>query len=213
MIVSDKKIGLMKDLISEGSINIPKVGDIVDAKIIEVKPHMAFIDLENFKTAIIPGREIKQNPQEFKKVSKGDTISVKITNSENEEGYVEASLLKAGEEKSWQKLEEKMENKETIEAKVTKANKGGLMVSVEGIEAFMPVSQLSSKHYPRVEGGDKQKILQALNELINKTIKLKIINLDPRLKKLIVSERITEEKKLKKALEKYKIGDIIEGEI
>jgi len=84
-------------------------------------------------------------------------------------------------------------------------------VEIDKLEAFMPVSQLSASHYPRVEGGNKQKILQELNKLLNQNIKLKIIDLDSREKKLIVSEKAAEEKKLKKALEKYKVGDEIEG--
>lgn len=201
----------MGDLIAKVPFNVPKTGDVIEATVVAIKPSTIFLDLKNFKTGIILGREIKQNPQEFKKVKINDVITVKVTDIENEDGYTETSLLKAGEEKKWQALKEKMENGETIEAKVLKANKGGLMVEIEKIEAFMPVSQLSSAHYPRVEGGNKQKILLELNKLVDKTINLKIIDLDPREKKLIVSEKATEEKKLKKALEKYKPGDVVEG--
>jgi small subunit ribosomal protein S1 len=212
-ISADKKSGLMKNLISSEVFNIPKTGDVVEGRIIGINPQVIYLDLEGFKTGIILGREIKENPSEFKKIKIGDLITVKIIGLENENGYVETSLLKAGEEKNWQTFREKMEQGEIIEANVLKANKGGLMVEIHGVEAFMPVSQLSPSHYPRVEGGDKQKILQALNQLVSKTIKLKIIDLDPREKKLIVSERAAEEKKFKKALAKYKIGDVVEGEI
>lgn len=201
----------MGELISKIPFNVPKIGDVVEATIIGAKPSMIFLDLKNFKTGIILGKEIKQNPKEFRNIKPGEPISVKIINIENEDGYAEVSLLKAGEEKKWQVLREKMESGETIEAKVLKANKGGLMVEIEKIEAFMPVSQLASAHYPRVEGGNKQKILLELNKLVDKTINLKIIDIDQREKKLIVSEKATEEKKLKKALEKYKIGDEVEG--
>lgn len=212
-VLTDKKIGLMKNLISKASFNIPRAGDIIEAKVIAIKPQTIYLDVENFKTGVILGKEIKENPQQFKNLKPGDSISVKVTSLENEDGYVEASLLRAGEERKWQVLKEKMEKGEIIEAEVLKANKGGLMIEVNNIEAFMPVSQLSSSHYPRVEGGDKQKILQSLNQLIGKKIKLKIIDLDPREKKLIVSEKAAGEKRLKKALEKYKIGDVVEGEI
>ena len=193
-VVTDKKSGLMNDLVSKASFNIPRPGDIIEARIIALKPQAIYLDLENFKTGIILGREIKKNPQEFKNIKAGDLIAVKVTKLENEDGYMETSLLKAGEEKKWQFLREKMETGEVIEAEVLKANKGGLMIEVNGIEAFMPVSQLSSSHYPRVEGGDKQKILQALNKLINKKLKLKIIDLDPKERKLITSEKAAEEK-------------------
>lgn len=212
-VMNDKKTGLMKDLVSKASFDIPKINDVIDGKVIAIKPQAIYLDLENFKTGIILGKELKQNPQEFKNIKPSDIIKVKVINLENEDGFLETSLIKAGEEKKWQWLQEKMEKREIIEANVLKANKGGLMVEVNNIEAFMPVSQLSASHYPRVEGGDKQKILSALNDLLGKTIKLKIIDLDIQEKKLIVSEKAAEEKKLKKALEKYKVGDIIEGKV
>lgn len=211
--ITDKKSSLMTDLISKVDFSIPKSGDVIEAKVIAIKPSMIFLDLKNFKTGLILGKEIKQNPSEFKNIKVNDIVPVKIVELENEDGYAEVSLLKAGEERKWQVLREKMENSEIVEAKVLKANKGGLMMEVEKIEAFMPVSQLSANHYPRVEGANKQKILQELNKLINQTLRLKIIDLDPREKKIIVSEKAAEEKKLKKALEKYKMGDVIEGTI
>jgi small subunit ribosomal protein S1 len=209
--LTDKKTSLMQALLAEGKFDIPKVGDVIETTVTAIKPQMIFLDLKNFKTGVILGKEIKQNPKEFKNIKVNDVITVKITELENDDGYAEVSLLKAGEEKKWQFLKEKMENGEIIEAKVLKANKGGLMIEIDKIEAFMPVSQLSSAHYPRVEGGNKQRILQELNKLVNATLKLKIIDLDPREKKLIVSEKSADEKKLKKALEKYKVGDIVEG--
>ena len=165
-VIADKKTGLMKDLVDKVDFNIPKINDVIDGKIIAIKPQAIYLDLENFKTGIILGKELKQNPQEFKNIKPDDIIKVKVINLENEDGFLEASLTRAGEEKKWQTLQEKMEKGEIIEANVLKANKGGLMIEVNGIEAFMPVSQLSSSHYPRVEGGDKQKILSALNDLI-----------------------------------------------
>ncbi|MBU2564521.1 S1 RNA-binding domain-containing protein [Patescibacteria group bacterium] len=208
-----QKSNLMQDLLSEGRFNIPKRGDTVDAKIISIRSTGIHLDLENFKTAMIVGREIKTSPHVFKSIKPGDTIAVKIIKLENEDGFVEASFVKAGEEKKWETLKQVMEKQETIEANVLKANKGGLMIEVSGIEAFMPVSQLSSKHYPRVEGGDKQKILLELNKLIGKSLKLKIIDLNIQEKKLIVSEKAAEEKKLKKSLEKYEVGNKVDGEI
>ncbi|MBD3282258.1 MAG: S1 RNA-binding domain-containing protein [Candidatus Portnoybacteria bacterium] len=204
----------MKDLLSQrSSFDIPREGQVIEAKIEAMKPHAVYLDLGNFKTGIIMGREIKQNSREFKKVKTGDTVPVKVINLENEDGYVEVSLVKANEEKRWEKLQEKMQEEEMIETKILKANKGGLMVEVEGIEGFMPVSQLSPEHYPRVEGGDKQKIFQELNKLVNQSIKVKVIDVNPNENKLIVSEKAAQSKKLKKALEKYKEGDTVEGTI
>jgi len=208
-----KNSPLMQAFFEQEVFNIPKTGDVIEGKIIALKPSIIYLDLGNFKSGVILGSEIKKHPFEFRKVKLNDIITVKIISIDNEDGYVEVSLLKAGEEKTWQALREKLDKNETIEAIVTKANKGGLMVEVNGIEAFMPVSQLASSHYPRVEGGDKTKILSELNKLVGQTLNLKIIDIDQRDKKLIVSEKATEEKKLKVALEKYKVGDIVEGTI
>jgi len=213
MEITTKKSNLMQNLLAKGRFNIPKPGDTIEAKIISIKSTGIHLDLEKFKTAMILGREIKMNPQAFKSIKPGDTVAVKIMKLENEEGNVEASLIKAGEEKKWETLRETMKKGDIIEATILKANKGGLMIEVNEIEAFMPVSQLSSSHYPRVEGGDKQKILLELNKLINTKIKLKIIDLNLSEKKLIVSEKAADQKKITKALEKYKVGDKIEGEI
>ncbi len=213
MKTENKVSTLMQNLLEKETFNIPKTGDVIEGKIIALKPSIIYLDLGNFKSGVILGSEIKKHPFEFRKIKLNDVITVKILSIDNEDGYVEVSLLKAGEEKAWQGLREKMEKAEIIDALVTKANKGGLMIEIEGIEAFMPVSQLSSAHYPRVEGGDKTRILSELNKLINQTLKVKIIDLNTREKKLIVSEKATEEKKLKIALEKYKVGDTVEGTI
>ena len=213
MKTENKPSTLMQNFLEKETFNIPKTGDVVSAKIIAVKPSIIYLDLGNFKSGVILGSEIKKHPAEFRKIKLNDVITVKILSIDNEDGYVEVSLLKAGEEKVWQGLRDKMEKGEIVDALVTKANKGGLMIEIEGGEAFMPVSQLASMHYPRVEGGDKTKILSELNKLVNQTLKVKIIDLDVREKKLIVSEKATEEKKLKIALEKYKIGDVVEGTI
>ena len=97
--------------------------------------------------------------------------------------------------------------------RVLGANKGGLLVEVEGFQGFLPVSQLSPEHYPRVEGADKTQILTKLQKLVGKDLGVKILTLDYKKDILIVSEKATETKKLKEILKKYKNGDVVSGEI
>ena len=94
-----KKSILMQSLLSKGDFTIPKKGDTIEAKIVSIKPTGVYLDLEKFKTGIILGREIKTNAKTFKNLKPGDTINVKVTNLENEDGYIETSFKKAGEEK------------------------------------------------------------------------------------------------------------------
>lgn len=194
-------------------IDVPKTGDVIGGTIFEINKNGLFIDLEGFKTGIVLPRELKEHPEYFKKIKTGDKILVKIVDLDNENGYVEVSLKEAGSEQGWEELENKMESKEIIESKVSRANKGGLILEINGAQAFMPVSQLSSEHYPRVEGGDAQKILQHLQKLVGQTLKVKIIDLDSKENKLIVSEKATQEKEIEEILKKYKVGDIVDGTI
>ena len=77
----------------------------------------------------------------------------------------------------------------------------------------MPVSQLNPDHYPRVSGGDKNRILDKLRELVNKDLEVKVIDADEKEEKLIVSERAVWEDSQKAVLDSYKVGDTVEGEI
>jgi small subunit ribosomal protein S1 len=199
-----------------------KVGDIVEGKIAGIGSFGIFVDLGKFGSGIIYKRELSGkdnqnsvfNPQEdLKKFKVGDELSVKIIEPENEEGYFGLSINEAREEIAWDDLRKIKENNETVEIKVLKANKGGLISELSGIQGFLPLSQLSSEHYPRVEGGDKMKILQELQKLIGEKLEVKIFDLDPKQKKLIFSEKAKEIKKLKETLKNCKINQVIKGTI
>ena len=201
-----------KEIFSKTDFQIPKAGDIIEGKFIEINKEGLFVDLESFKIGLVSMKELKENPEYLKKLKKENKGMVKIVKLENEDGYVELSLKEAGSEQSWANLENKMKTKEVVKAKVQKANKGGLILTLGEASAFMPVSQLSMEHYPRVEG-DAQKILQALQKLVGKELEVKIIGLNPEEEKLIVSEKAVQEKEVEEILKKYKVGDIIEGTV
>jgi len=203
----------LKNILLPTYLHIPKVGDIVEGEVLGINKNSLFVDLKNFKTGVVLAKELKKNPKFFKNIKIGDKIDVKILDLENEDGYIEVSLEEAGLEQGWKKLEKIMKNGEVIKAKVLKANKGGLILEVGGLQAFMPVSQLSTEKYPRVENGNTQKILQALQKLVSKELQVKIIDLDPKEEKIIVSEKATKEKELQETLKKYKVGDVIEGTV
>ncbi|PIQ05224.1 MAG: hypothetical protein COW72_02925 [Candidatus Nealsonbacteria bacterium CG18_big_fil_WC_8_21_14_2_50_37_10] len=84
---------------------------------------------------------------------------------------------------------------------------------MSGIPAFLPVSQLESCHYPRVEGGDMAKILKELQKFVGKEMEVKIFDLSKKERKLILSEKIKEIERIKEVLKNYKVGEVVEGEI
>ncbi|MFH1656714.1 MAG: S1 RNA-binding domain-containing protein [Candidatus Nealsonbacteria bacterium] len=194
-------------------IKPPKIGEIIEGKIIGKGKSSVFLSLGNWGTGIIYGKEFIDSKEQLKKLKTGDAIFSKIVDDENEEGYIELSLSKAGKELAWETLKQKKEKDENLSVKILGANKGGLLAEVSGIPAFLPVSQLSSENYPKVEGGDNQKILKALQKFIGTELEVKIFDLDQKEEKLILSEKAKGTGRIKEILENFKVGDIVNGEI
>jgi len=189
----------------------PKVGEIVEGKVVSPGRSSLFLDLGPRGIGIIYGAEFYKAKEMLKDLKPGQLIKTKVVGLEDENGYRELSLTEATKEIAWKELRESKEKNEEIEIKIKKANKGGLMANVKGIPAFLPVSQLSPEHYPQVKDGDKNKIMKALQEFIGETLKVKVLSLNPKKENLILSEKL--ETPEKKNLENYKVGDKVEGKI
>ena len=190
-----------------------RVGDIVEGQVLGIGRSAVYLNLGPQGTGIIFGREFLEEKDQLKGVKVGDTISAKIVELENEDGYIELSLREAGRELTWGKLKEQKAAEELLKVKVVGANKGGLLADVFGMQAFLPVSQLSQEHYPKVEDGDSAKILSALQAFMGEELEVEIFDLDPGEGKIILSERSKERRKVKEILSQYKVGDAVQGEI
>lgn len=206
----------MEELLnSKEAPELPKVGETIEGKIIEIGGNIIYVDLSPIGTGVIYsyGKGMFSNLSIFKDLKVGSPISAALVDLENEDGFVEMSLKQTGMDMVWKELERKMETGEVFLTKILEANKGGLMIKVNGIVGFLPASQLSSEHYPRVSDGDKNKILSLLSQLVGKELKVRIIVLDKKEGKLIVSEKATKEEEEKAKVATLKVNDIIEGEI
>jgi len=202
-----------KKLIPDFLISPPKPGDLVKGKIIGVGRSAVYIDLGPLGVGVILGREFQKGKDQLKNLEIGDEIDAKVVEPKNEDGYVELSVSEATAQMNWEKIKQIKEDKEIIAVKITGANKGGLLTKVLDIQAFIPVSQLSVEHYPRVKGADKNKILEELQKFIGEELEVRILSLSSKDKKIILSEKEKEVNEINKALEKYKVGDIVEGVI
>jgi len=197
-----------KDLIQP-----PRLGEVIEGKVIGIGKSALYLDLGFFGTGIIYGKEFKEAKNTLKDLKIGEEILAKVINLETEEGFVELSLRKADQEISWEKAKQKKEKGETIKVNILGANKGGLLTQIFDISAFLPVSQLSPSNYPRVENGDPAKILKELQKFVGKEMEVKILDISQKENKLILSEKAKTAEKIKDILEKYKIGDAVEGEV
>lgn len=202
-----------KTLMTTHPMTIPKVGDVVKCKIISIDKGDVHVDIEGMTVGVVRGRELFAEANEYANLKVGNEVEATVLEMENENGEMELSFRIAGYQRAWDSLRKWMQDGMTIKAKVLAANKGGVMMQVEGVAGFMPVSQLNPEHYPRVTGGDKNRILEKLRELVNKELEVKIIDVNEREEKLIVSEKAVWEDAQKAVLESYKVGDMVEGEI
>jgi len=200
-------------LLEEGGVDVPAPGDVVDGRVLEKETNMILLDLGALGIGAVYGVEMRDGMGIVSSLKVGDTLKAMVVDLENEDGYVELSVRQASYEKAWDDIQEKESSKTSILTKILDANKGGLIVEVNGITGFLPVSQLSGEHYPRVDDGDKSKILELLRKLIGKEISVRIIDADQSAEKLIVSEKAAQSEKEQALISQLKKGDIIEGEI
>lgn len=191
----------------------PKKGDLIEGEVLKKKKGTLFVGVKPFGTGIIYGREYNNAREIIKALKTGDKITAKIVDAENEDGYFELSLKEAGQELVWVEAEEARAGQTVFSLAPIEANKGGLIFEWKGLQGFLPASQLKTSHYPRVEGGDKDMILGELKKLMAEKLSVIVIDVDKKENKLIFSEKETEAGKMKDAIAKYKIGDVVDGEI
>ncbi|MFW6283750.1 MAG: S1 RNA-binding domain-containing protein [Minisyncoccales bacterium] len=188
---------LMDNLVAE-SPNPPKEGDMVEGTVVAIDKSSIYIDLPPFGTGIIYGREYIMARDIVRKIHVGDSVTAKVVDTKNEDGYIELSLKEAKQALIWGEVEEAIKKKTPLELVVQDANKGGLLLNWQGLQGFLPASQLKTEHYPRVTDGDKMKILEELRKLVGEKIVVSVIGATPDDGKLVFSEKDVE-----KAFERF----------
>ncbi len=199
--------------IADRSQNKPEVDSIVEGPVISVLKSSVYVDLSPFGTGIIYGREFINAKDIIKKINLGDIIKAKVVETENADGYTELSLKEAKAALTWSEAERAIKAKAVFLLEVKEANKGGLILDWQGLQGFLPASQLKADHYPRVMDSDKDKILKELKKLIGEKISVMIISTLPKEGKLIFSEKDNNPEEKKEILSKYNLGDEISCEV
>ena len=195
-------------LAKEGeSIKQAVAGDTVDGVVLSVKKHEILIDLGAKGVGLVPRREASY----ARNLEVGQEVTASVIDAEMEDGYVLLSLRKAVKDKGWDEIQAKLEAAEIVEVTPCDANRGGLLVEYEGIRGFLPVSQLSAEHYPRVGSADKDEILQRLNSLVGKNIKVRILDASKKDNKLIFSEKEAVKDGLAARFAELSVGDTVKG--
>jgi small subunit ribosomal protein S1 len=195
------------------SFVLPEPGALITGLVASINKSSIIVDLDGVMTGIIAGREMKDTMETVKELNVGDEVTSCVLEVENDEGLMVLSLRRASQEKTWNDFLDAHATGRITNVTPHEANKGGLLLNVDGIKGFIPVSQLAPLHYPRVNGADSAKILARLQKLIGKEFQVKIISIDKDNGKLILSEKAAYSAQRHQALAGLKVGDSVKGEI
>lgn len=199
----------MDDLLAQASDSVKQLttGEVVHGTILSIKKHEVLIDLGPLGVGLVPRREVSMSNN----YAEGDEVTASVVEVELDNGYSLLSMRKAARDRGWDEVAAKLESGEIVTVTPYDANRGGLLAEYEGVRGFLPVSQLSAEHYPRVGSSDKDEILQRLNVLVNKEIRVRILDADRKANKLIFSEKEAIKEGLAERFEKLSVGDTVKG--
>jgi len=199
----------MDELLAASDIQQLKTGDVVEGVISSIRKHEIWIDLGARGVGIVMRREIGNGQV----LEVGAPIVTSVVDPEMDEGYALLSMRRAVKDRGWDELQRLFETQEIVEITPYDANRGGLLVEIEGIRGFLPVSQLAAGHYPRVSGADKDEILQKLNQLLGKGLRVRVLDVSRKDNKLIFSEKEAVKDDMQSRFSELKVGDVVEGVI
>ena len=197
----------MDELLAGSDIQELKAGDVVEGVVTSVRKNEVWIDLGARGVGVVMRREIGHGQT----LEEGQEVVTSVVDPEMDEGHALLSMRRAAKDRGWDELQKAFDDQQIIEISPYDANRGGLLVELEGIRGFLPVSQLAAGHYPRVSGADKDEILQKLNALTSKTLRVRILDISRKDNKLIFSEKEAVKDDMASRFAKLKAGDVVEG--
>ncbi len=197
----------MDELLAQSDIEQLKTGDVVEGVVTSVRKNEVWIDLGARGVGVVMRREIGHGQT----LEEGQQVVTSVVDPELDEGHALLSMRRAAKDRGWDELQKSFDDQEIIEISPYDANRGGLLVELAGVRGFLPVSQLAAGHYPRVSGADKDEILQKLNALTSKTLRVRILDISRKDNKLIFSEKEAVKDDMAQRFAKLKTGDIVNG--
>ncbi len=177
-------MGALLAMEEQSQIHSLRRGEVVEGTIISVGRDGVIVDIGAKSEGLIPVNEMHSlGADPLSKLDTGDKLVAYVMQPETSEGEVLLSIDRARGERGWRQLQTLFESGESFEGEVTGFNKGGLLVNVEGVAAFVPLSQLVGLRPERSETG------AGLQTAVGRTLRLKVIELNRRRNRVILSER------------------------
>jgi len=183
------------------SLNTVKDKEVIEGTVIALNKREAVVNIGYKSDGIIPMSEFRYNPD----LKVGDTVEVFIENQEDKKGQLILSHKKARAARSWDRVNEALENNEIIKGYIKCRTKGGMIVDVFGIEAFLPGSQIDVKP------------IRDYDVFVGKTMEFKVVKINQEFKNVVVSHKALIEAELeqqkKEIIAKLEKGQVLEGTV
>ena len=188
-------------------------GEVIEGLVMGTDRDGILVNVGSKSEGVIPPHEMRSlGPEPATRLNVGERVLVYILQPETPEGQILLSLDRARGEKGWRVLQQRFEEGESFDAQVSGYNKGGLLVNVEGVHAFVPLSQVVGVRPERVDNGES-----ALAQMVGKTLHLKVIEINRRRNRVILSERAAlqewRSQQKERLLSELHEGDIRRGKI
>ncbi len=185
----------------EDSLNSIKDKEVIDGTVISINKREVVVNIGYKSDGIIPMSEFRYNPE----LKIGDTVEVYIENQEDKKGQLILSHKKARMARSWDRVNEALDNDEIIKGYIKCRTKGGMIVDVFGIEAFLPGSQIDVKQ------------IRDYDVFVGKTMEFKVVKINQEYKNVVVSHKALIEAELeqqkKDIIAKLEKGQVLEGTV
>jgi small subunit ribosomal protein S1 len=187
---SQQSINPLGELLDQGCGRVvPERGEVIEGTIVSISPSEMLIDVGCKSEGVVYDRDFERLDPEYRESLRvGGKVMVCVVRPEDSNGNILLSLSRAQLEDGWREASKLFEAKEVFEETVIGCNKGGLIVNVGRVRGFVPASQVVTVQLPR-EGDDAERE-KLLEQLVNKKLRFKIIELDRRRNRLILSERV-----------------------
>ena len=185
----------------EQTLNTVNASEVIEGKVIAMNKREVVVNIGYKSDGIIPLNEFRYNPE----LALGDTVEVYIESQEDKKGQLVLSHKKARATRSWDRVNSALENDEIIKGFIKCRTKGGMIVDVFGIEAFLPGSQIDVKP------------IRDYDVFVNKTMEFKVVKINQEFKNVVVSHKALIEAELeqqkKEIIAKLEKGQVLEGTV
>jgi small subunit ribosomal protein S1 len=197
------------------ALDFPQPGEIRTGVVASIGPTQILVSVGAKSEGVITGRELESISSEERDALKvGQEILVYVLNAEDESGNVVLSYTRAQEQKGWAEVEKMLEDSATYEGRVDGFNKGGIIVPVYGLRGFIPASQLGISRRMAVTGDTPD---QRYAKMIGEPITVRVIEVDRKRRRLILSERAasseTRQSIKERVIESLKEGEVYTGKV